>query len=187
MIKNVSKYGCQLLVTLGLSKFDVDALTDEIFGMLPEDPDGPELNKEDLRRYLDNVLEYAESGAEMLLEGVTDPVELPVEPTEPEPEPEPEVEWEKIGTYSMKAYTRIPGNPKSAGRVPRDFQKHDYPVKFVFDNKCGEFTIPTAKEDYVPKGKEHYVYWKWEKGSPAVFTKAGCRAFNVTAYRMKTT
>ena len=89
-----------------------------------------------------------------------------------------------IGDYSMKPYTRTPGNGKSAGRVSRDFNKHNYPVKFVFNNGCGEFTIPTAAEDFLKNGKEHYAFLKWEKGSPVVFTKAGCVASRVTAYKV---
>lgn len=103
-------------------------------------------------------------------------------PINPEPLGE-DVTLDPLSTSSCKPYTRTTGNPKSACRIPTNFAKHDYPVTFIFNNNCGQFTIPTATSDYLPKGKEHYVYLKWEKGSPVVFTKAKCVASSVSAYR----
>ena len=177
--KNINIIAARIAVTIGLSRVDVDKMTDDVFDMLVEDQNGPKVTDGMIRGYLIDMLDKAKSGAEDLVSGVTEPVGLP---------PEPVDEWEEIGSYSMKDYTRTPGNPKSAGRLPRDFNKHVYPVKFVFNNNCGEFTIPTANAEYDKEGKEGYYFHKWHKGSPVVFTKAFSdkrAASSVTAYRHK--
>lgn len=172
--KNVNVPACALMIKIGLVRLEMDF--EKMFDDLPEDPGGPEVSLDQLRLAYDSVVAAMYEELEEIIREPMPDIEIPKEP-------EVEELGELIGTYSMKPYTRTPGNPKSAGRVPIDFQKHDYPVRFVFDNGCGEFTIPTAKEDFLNNGKEHYAYLKWEKGSPAVFTKAGCVASKVTAYK----
>ncbi|MCK4500499.1 hypothetical protein KAU11_08370 [Candidatus Babeliales bacterium] len=171
----VNIFASSLLLKIGLVKFWANF--DDYIEKIPTDTGGVEVSVEEIKLAAQDIEAFIYSRLAELVKQELPYVAIP----DAEPEPVP---MTLIGTYNMKPYTRTKGNDKSAGRVPRDFQKHDYPVRFVFNNNCGEFTIPTAKKDYVPKGKEHYVYWKWEKGSPAVFTKAGCVASKVTAYKV---
>lgn len=177
--KNINVLATRLLITVALAKIDIDEMVEDVWDMLAEDPNGPTVTDESIRQYLVDMLDKAKVGAEALVSGVTLPVDIPEEP-------EPVNEWEEIGAYSMKDYTRIPDHEKSAGRLPRDFNKHVYPVKFVFNNNCGEFIIPTANAEYDKEGKEGYYFHKWHKGSPVVFTKAfkdKRAASKVVAYR----
>lgn len=98
---------------------------------------------------------------------------------------------ESLGSWSCKPYTRtvVEGEElkwgKSACRIAADFKKHTYSVTFIFDNGCGEFSVPSGVGRYedLPNGKEDYVYYDYEKGTPAVFTPAGCVATSVEAFR----
>jgi len=176
--KNINVPACALMLKIALVKIEMDFY--QFYEKLPEDPGGPEVTFDQLKLAYESLVATMYEELEELIREPMPDVVIPDEPEEPEVKEHEEL----IGTYSMKPYTRTPGNEKSAGRVPRDFQKHDYPVKFVFNNDCGEFVIPTAKEDFLDNGKEHYAYLKWEKGSPVVFTKAGCVAGSVTAYKI---
>ncbi len=95
-----------------------------------------------------------------------------------------------IGVSECKSYTRIEPNEKSTCRIwDSGFNEKNFPIRFMFDNDCGEFTIQTATEDYVGGGdretgdKEDYVYFVYEKGSPSVFTQANCVASKVSYYK----
>lgn len=65
-------------------------------------------------------------------------------------------------------------------------------LRFVFDNGCGEFTVPDATKTYYPS-RDDYVYYagqfqegsdeEWTYGDVAsVFTRKGCVANEVTVY-----
>lgn len=142
----------------------------------------------DLELPIEKAMEAAIGGAveNKLLDGlITEdtpavPMEEDVVPEEPTVEPE-EVVGASIGRWNCKAY-----EDKSACRLPVNFSKYDFPIKFVFDNHCGSFDIPTAvsdNRDTPAYNRNDYVYFKYEKGSPVVFTRKGCTALNVEAFK----
>lgn len=167
-------------IFLGRVKFDLEF--DEWYDNLEDDPTGVTVPKEALKLAAYELLDDAEARI-VAFAGQKLPEPVIIEEEEPPlviVEPEPTLV--SIGRWSCKSY-----EDKSACRLPVNFSKNDFPIKFVFDNHCGSFSIPTAVSDNrgTPAyNRADYVYFKYEKGSPVVFTKKGCMALNVEAFRI---
>lgn len=113
------------------------------------------------------------------------PIVVPENGDESDPLP-PIVLSSFLGVSECKDY-----ETKSTCRIwDSGFNEKDIPVRFVFDGGCGEFTIVSATEDFPIKDsaeydREGHVYFMYEKGSPAVFTKKGCVATKVSYYKVE--
>jgi hypothetical protein len=168
MKKNINLPAISLLLKVWLLTVDKK----DLFEKIPEDPNGPAYDFTEFCEDFDLSEELINMVFEDRFKQKLPDVKIPIEPVTPEEPVEPKDRFESLGVFSCKPYTRIPGHPKSACRVSVNFNRYDFPIKFVFNNDCGEFTIPTATKDYMPHGKEDYVYFEWEKGTPVVFQKA---------------
>jgi hypothetical protein len=137
-----------------------------------------------------NVVQEGVSSSNTVPVVVTPPVIAPAsekqkpevaDPDEPLP---PIVLSSFIGVSECKPY-----ETKSACRIwVPGFNEKDIPVRFIFDNECGEFTIVSATEDFPIKTSDEYeregrVYQKFEKGSPVVSTEKDCVATRVSYYK----
>lgn len=165
-------------VFVGRVKFDLEF--DEWYAGLEDDPNGVVVPKEELRAAAHKIMDDAEAKI-VAFAGK----ELP-EPVIEEEEEEEELvivkPLESLGTYSCNEY-----EDKSACRLPVNFSKYNFPVKFVFSDNCGSFSIPTPagdNRDTPAYNRSDYVYFKYEKGSPAVFTKKGCAARSVEVFKV---
>jgi hypothetical protein len=163
MKKNVNLPAISLMLKVWLLTVDKK----DIFEKIPEDPNGPAYDFTEFCEDFDFSEELINMVFEDRFKQKLPDVEVPVEPVRPI---EKEERLKSLGVFSCKPYTRIPGYPKSASRVPVNFNRYDFPIKFVFNNDCGEFTIQTAVKDHMPNGKEGYVYFEYEKGTPVVFS-----------------
>jgi len=135
---------------------------------------------------MDMITDKVKKGAELIDLLDPDKEVPPVIVVPPEDKPPivivPPDTTDEIGSYSCKEYTRSE-EAKGACRTATNFNKVEGPIRFEFDNGCGGFAIPDASVDFLEFGKEGYAYLEWEKGSPVVFSEAGCVASKVTAYK----